>query len=346
MDPGERIIVDNIDFSENTKVKAIHESSDSLLASSEMNIAGRERKKAWKVRENPVFEGENRAYYPAVLKIENNYQMWYTDKEAGEYVIKKTTSNEGVSWSEAISCEGLAGQPNHSVVTNTGTENSPRFRVWYSDASSWPYNENSFRTAVSTDGVKWENDVQCENLFDGGDTGEWYSSYGSGDIIYNPEEHEGIDHSDPMGNKFVLYYDIATQNVVDPNESEVTALAYSDDGIHWHRYGNKPIIQSGENGTWDDNYTYVRGVIETQNGYEAWYSSGAKGSNEGIGHLTSKNGIEWTRDDENPILHKEDPNAPSWRDEKTYTPVVIKEGDIYKMWFSGNYVIGFATKTS
>lgn len=341
-DPGERIEVDNTEFSGSIEVKIVHPPSNSLLAKSEINIS-RGKRAIWNVTENPVYEGENRAYYPTVTKIEN-YHMWYTDKKSGKYVIRKTVSDDGKSWEDSKLCENLTGTPNHSVVVNTGPKESPVYRIWYFDA--YPraeYDENAFRTAFSTDGIHWENDTQCENLFDGGVEGDWYSSYGPGDVIYNQDGYNTIDHSDPMGNKFVMYYDIATMNI-NPSETEVTAMAYSADGIHWHRYGNESIIKTGESGTWDDNYVYVRSVIETEDGYEAWYSGGAKSSHEGIGNLTSEDGINWARDDKNPVLYKDDPNAPEWRDERTYTPSVLLENGVYKMWFSGEYVIGYATK--
>jgi hypothetical protein len=45
-------------------------------------------------------------------------------------------------------------------------------------------------------------------------------------------------------------------------------------------------------------------------------------------------------------MHNSDGNP--WRTNRTYTPVVIKAGNTYKMWFTGknstgNYAIGYAT---
>jgi hypothetical protein len=77
-----------------------------------------------------------------------------------------------------------------------------------------------------------------------------------------------------------------------------------------------------------------------------WYSGGQTKSHEGIGYAYSSDGLNWTRSTSNPIMHWN--NGVLWRNERTYTPVVMKDGDLYKMWFSGkdtsgNYAIGYAT---
>jgi len=67
--------------------------------------------------------------------------------------------------------------------------------------------------------------------------------------------------------------------------------------------------------------------------------------NHGIGYATSPDGIHWTRDGDNPILHKDD--GVGWRDSRTYCPAVLRDGSAYKMWFAGRgngaYAIGYAT---
>ncbi len=69
--------------------------------------------------------------------------------------------------------------------------------------------------------------------------------------------------------------------------------------------------------------------------------------NHGIGYATSPDGIDWERDENNPIFHRDD--GVDWRDERTYCPAVLKDGNSYKMWFAGKdeetdyYSIGYAT---
>jgi len=79
-----------------------------------------------------------------------------------------------------------------------------------------------------------------------------------------------------------------------------------------------------------------------------WFTGGQKASHEGIGYAYSTDGLHWTRSANNPIMHKVD--GVLWRSERTYTPAVVKDGNTYKMWFSGkddtNYAIGYATNAA
>lgn len=87
-------------------------------------------------------------------------------------------------------------------------------------------------------------------------------------------------------------------------------------------------------------------IIKNDDGtYEMWYSGGIFSMNHGVGYATSPDGIDWTRDADNPIFHKDD--GFEWRSSRSYTPAVIKTGNFYQMWFagkgSGYYSIGYAT---
>lgn len=295
---------------------------------------------------NPVFAGVDRAYYPNVLKIDGIYHMWYTDTLGGSYVVGYTTSNDGLTWSNAIMATGLTGTPNHIVVINVETH----YRIWYANASVWPYDPDLFRTAESIDGITWTNDeIMMQDptapLFTNVYGTWWYGSYGPGAVLYDPVGYETINDDDPMGNKYVMYYDVYSWH---EGTQENTALAYSADGIYWKRYGTMPVIMAeGDNNpsAWDAGYLYAWTVLELEDGYHMWYSGGISNSNDGIGYAYSDDGIIWIKDAENPMLHVDDTSAPEWRTDRTYTPLVLKEGNAYKMWFSGKgsgYAIGYA----
>jgi predicted GH43/DUF377 family glycosyl hydrolase len=302
---------------------------------------------------NPIFSGTTRAYYPRVLKVDGTYHMWYTDLVSGLYRCGHTTSADGLTWASPTIVTLGAGQPSHVVVVNIGSDTSPYYRIWYGDVTTWPYDDSCFRTAESSDGLTWMNDqaigqdpsarlVQVPGS-------EWvYGSYGPGAVLYNPSGYESLNTSDPMGNKYVMYYDQYTY----PGSAttEVTMLALSVDGINWSRWDNTPlppvINASGGSAAWDAQYVYVWSVIEDSGTYHAWYSGGIYGSQEGIGYASSSDGLNWTKDAQ-PIMHISDAGVPSWRSSRTYTPCVLQEGTAYKMWYtgvgSGAYSVGFAT---
>ncbi|MBN2602127.1 MAG: T9SS type A sorting domain-containing protein, partial [Candidatus Marinimicrobia bacterium] len=171
-------------------------------------------------------------------------------------------------------------------------------------------------------------------------------SYGPGAVLYHVGGYEQWNDSDPMEHKYVMYYDVAPQNCI-PGETEATALAYSVDGIYWKRYGDQPVMVSGSDGAWDSQYVYAWTVIEENDGYRMWYSGGAGASHEGIGFAASVDGIHWTANFDNPVFHIDD--GVAWRNDRSYTPAVLRIGETYHMWFAGkdslefNYSIGYAT---
>jgi predicted GH43/DUF377 family glycosyl hydrolase len=64
-----------------------------------------------------------------------------------------------------------------------------------------------------------------------------------------------------------------------------------------------------------------------------------------MGHAFSPDGIHWTKSSPNPVLDL-GPSG-SWDDSHVEDPSVIKDGDLYKMWYAGYdgiiYRIGYAT---
>ena len=141
-----------------------------------------------------------------------------------------------------------------------------------------------------------------------------------------------------------MYYDGTTGAV------EEIGLAYSTNGILWKGYGR--VLERGGNGTWDSDYVSHGTVVKIENTWHLWYSGSGKGggANQGIGHATSMDGINWVKDS-NPVFHSND--GVLWRNDRTYTPSVIYDSNGFetsscpniKMWFTGkensNYTIGY-----
>jgi hypothetical protein len=305
---------------------------------------------------NPVFTGTERAYYPRVIKVGATYHMWYTDTAGGLYQVRHTTSTDGLAWSAPTVTTGLTGQPAHTVVVNVGTDASPSYRMWYGDGATWPAGSSCLRTAESSDGLTWTNDqaigedpnaglLKTDNVSD--PAYAWrYGTYGPGAVLYNPLGSGSLNTSDPMGNKYVMYYDQYTRYWL-TGVQEAAGLAISVDGKTWSRYGNAPVLNaSGGTMTWDGQYVYAWSVVKDASDYHMWYSGGIAGGNEGIGYAYSTDGLNWTKDPLS-ILHRNDPSVPAWRNIRTYTPCVLQEGSIYKMWYSGLgggvYGVGYAT---
>jgi hypothetical protein len=301
---------------------------------------------------NPVLDPVEKAYYPSVLFDGTTYRMWYDDGTTTHY----TTSADGISWAAGTLTAGLNAIADHPHVEKIGS----KYMIWYWDNSVSIYGINAIRTAESVDGINWTSDQAITQVGTSVVTGnagvDWNAgSYGVSDVFYNAGGSASIvapvNAAAVWANKFVIYYDGTTGG------KEDIGLAVSADGKLWQGYngGIAPVLAHGGGSTWDRDFTTFATVLNIGGTYYMWYSGGMSESNEGIGYATSPDGLVWTRDPGNPVMHMAD--GITWRSVRTYTPMVIYdtaqfsgvgEAVYFKMWFTGkdapgNYAVGYAS---
>jgi hypothetical protein len=103
--------------------------------------------------------------------------------------------------------------------------------------------------------------------------------------------------------------------------------------VDWTKYNGNPVLLPGASGSWDDVGFPNSSVMLIGSTYHMWYS-GNDGTNFRIGHATSPDGINWTKDPANPVLNLGAPG--SWDDYWVYFPTVVYDGAIYHMWYTGD----------
>ncbi len=289
---------------------------------------------------NPLFDPVAKAYYPTVVKVsDTEYRMWYGSNSGIGYA----TSSDGLTWTEVQNPVTGLTNANHPLVEYIGG----KYMMWYWDSTQL-YSINAIRYAESTDGINWMNDQPLQNgtvPMISGVSGDWNrGSYGAIDVLHNPTATN--TGTNPFDYSFAMYFDGTTGGF------EEIGLGYSPDGISWSLYGKAlPRGNDGPHGNtddWDSSYTTFGTILKEADGkWHMWYSGGQKDSNDGIGYAYSSDGLNWVRDASNPIMHQND--GIPWRANRTYTPVVMEDSGVYKMWFSGvnadetNYAIGYAT---
>lgn len=105
----------------------------------------------------------------------------------------------------------------------------------------------------------------------------------------------------------------------------------------WQKYAGNPVFPNGANGSWESS-DITLGCIMLDNGtYKLYYSaySGLEfNTTSRIGYAYSDDGLCWTRYAGNPILNC-GPNG-SWDCRDLAHPWVIRDGSMYKMWYSGS----------
>ncbi len=97
----------------------------------------------------------------------------------------------------------------------------------------------------------------------------------------------------------------------------------------WYKYSGNPIL-SPTSATWDSSHVQLPTVIFNGTGYWMWYD-GRSGSSWAIGLATSPDGMTWTKYSGNPVLTR----GSGWEGRYISTPVVLYDGNSYKMWYRG-----------
>jgi hypothetical protein len=124
-------------------------------------------------------------------------------------------------------------------------------------------------------------------------------------------------------NKYFLYY------TGDSGSGSKVGLATSSDGRSFLKYAANPVNVHGANGS----------VIRDGTDFKMWYIGAY-----GIHHAISTDGRIWADSPSEPVLANGEPG--SW-DVSLRTVNVLRDGDVYKMWYSGgnkdDVRIGYAT---
>jgi len=137
------------------------------------------------------------------------------------------------------------------------------------------------------------------------------------------------------GNEYVMYSSWRPKRSV--------AVSVSTDGMNWTR---PEIVLSPNNQTdWEDDIN--RPSVLIKDGiYHLWYTGQYKGKNSHIGYATSKDGKNFVRQSDKPVISPTEP----WEKVAVMCPHVIwdKKEKVYKMWYSGGEqyepdAIGYAT---
>jgi len=116
--------------------------------------------------------------------------------------------------------------------------------------------------------------------------------------------------------------------------------ATSPDGTNWTKDLGNPVIPPGSPGSWD----YVLQnphVLKDGSSYKIWFSANGPSTIQ-LGYATSSDGVTWAKYP-SPVL-----SGQTWDAGAVSTPVVIREGALLTLWYSGHsgdyaYRIGKAT---
>jgi predicted GH43/DUF377 family glycosyl hydrolase len=275
---------------------------------------------------NPVLDAGSHSawdggevFYHFVLFDGIQYRMWYTGYNPtldAPPAFGYATSPDGLHW---------ARYPNNPIMTPIPGSwekeglyepvvlyDGVSFRMWYSANSSIDTASTGY--AVSSDGINWTR-YPGNPIMRPGPAGSWDAA--EADVASILLE----------GTTYKMWYIGSSGNF-----NYRIGYATSSDGLQWTKYANNPVLDVGPSGTWDESIVFTPDVHFDGLTYEMWYH-GFNRSDSRIGHATSLDGIHWTKDPTNPIIH---PGAPgTWESRDTGHPRVLIDGNTRKMWYIG-----------
>ncbi|MBN2592541.1 MAG: hypothetical protein JXA81_03460 [Sedimentisphaerales bacterium] len=119
----------------------------------------------------------------------------------------------------------------------------------------------------------------------------------------------------------------------------------------WRKYSENPVFSAGEYEQWDSRLNGSIAILkdneEPVNKYKMWYVGGNQFvEGVGIGYATSSDGINWFRNENNPVLE-----PVEWWNTSGFSGIcAIKDGSVYKLWYEGvdnqnTARIGYATSS-
>jgi pimeloyl-ACP methyl ester carboxylesterase len=288
---------------------------------------------------NPIFEGTPGgwdSFHTAcsfVIYENSIYKMWYEGHNGtlGWRIGYASSENGRSNWQKSSqSIIDIVTSPvwEMDVGHPSVIHDSNFYKIWYSSMSSrWYSGEDRFRIRYGTS--LNETDWTEDNWVLYGTPGAWDSG-GQSRGIFVIKTSEGSYH---------LWY-----TGMDSFWNLRIGYATSPDGINWTKQnGGQPVIIPTE--PWELSNVSYPNIIYEDGLYQMWYGAGVGDMPTQIVYATSTDGVHWDKPaDKNPVFGLG--SGGSWDDVGLASPFVLKQGNNYKMWYSGfdgsRWRIGYA----
>lgn len=259
-----------------------------------------------------------------VTEINNSFMMYYTGVlEGARKNVLLALSSDGISWTRHSNTPIIEPTANSwdALAVHAGPiiNVDGQYRMYYSGYAS-PSGQWGIGLAYSSDGITWRKQLEPVIL---GTPNSWDFQIAAWSI-------------QKIGNVYYIYYGGKSSNSV-----MKIGIATSSDGLIWTRLNSNPILSPTQ--SWETSGVYQPSVIKDGEVYKMVYFNGAS---TGFGMATSTNGVDWTKNINNPIFTTQN-TVNNWATDIAY-PCVIKVGTEYRIYYSGTkntiYKIGMTRK--
>lgn len=216
--------------------------------------------------------------------------------------------------SNPVLAAGTAGSWDESGVSSPAVIKESPYAMWYTGWDSSSYESIGYATSHNgLDLTKHPNNP----VLSSGAPGSWDDNG-----VYNPHVIKG------EGTYKMWYTGYSSTDTVFQ-----IGYATSSDGIIWTKDSNNPVLSAGTSGTWDADGVGAATVIKDGTTYKMWYEGSDVQRWLRIGYATSPDGINWTKDPNNPVISEGD--WESFNEWGVAAPSVVKDGATYHMLFIG-----------
>jgi predicted GH43/DUF377 family glycosyl hydrolase len=178
------------------------------------------------------------------------------------------------------------------------------YRMWF----SWRP-KKSIASVESKNGTEWSDPVI---VIGPNQQSGWEDDLNRPVIIKNGESYQMWYTGQARGRSWIGY-------------------ATSKDGRTWRRQSDSPVLSADQ--PWEKVAVMCPHVIHEKGLYRMWYSGGEQYEPNAIGYATSRDGINWSKQENNPIF-KPDPSL-AWEKDRVTACQVIRRDDGYLMFYIG-----------
>ena len=295
--------------------------------------------KWYKYPGNPVLrlsqssESNNNVWGLAILYENDQYKMWYHGWSLTDVNLKHATSRDGIQWETYVGKPLKFGSGEDSW--DIGLFNfdiikvDSIYKMWYTTLEKETA-DLCIGYAWSEDGFSWKK--HTEPVLKRGNKGDW------------DEEYVGVPQVVFAENRFYMWY---TSSDEEKPSRKYTGLATSENGVHWEKHPANPVLRPEGPDTWDDYDVVTFCVLFNGSYFELWYN-GSDMINFDMGYASSKDGINWNKSSENPVLRSGE--LGTWDAGWAAVPTVLRHDSVYRMWYQGtNFIkdnLGYATTSA
>ncbi len=211
--------------------------------------------------ESPVFDFEDDLHSvltPTILseidgnpiQVDERIQMWFSttdfQDDSGRHTLRHSQSTDGIHW------EPPSPPLMDHVYAPTLLLEEGLYRMWYTDVREEPW---VIRYAESADGKSWKRREDPCLVIDQ----KWEKNR-----LFYP-------HVRKWKGEYLMWYGAYW---TERQQTTAIGLATSEDGLHWTKSSNNPVLTPDPTRPWESHYTTSQTVMRLpEGGWRIWYAT-------------------------------------------------------------------------